>query len=453
MAYINGKETLFSSNVNIGAGVEIVQKTGASETAVMSQKAATDNFVTKSDFVKGKTKLVNTDIAYTKDIHANTAPYAKIVKIGGMTYKDGDTLKSAPVTEVESVGANLFNIPETVEISSTKSINMQLPTGTYTLSVEGIDNIGASSPTIRFPKSEVWVSLYTDKPQTVTLSVNESIIHIYSQGYSATSGVTVKLIKLCLNKGSTALPYRPYTKNTLAIPEAVQAIEGYGQSNPDNAEEYNYIDLKNERFAAYGHLEGGVWRAYGSVQYTPIKLDGFIGVEGNGSLTFVNAFGYDVPSEVNIYIDTNGGTGTGDMSTAVYDPNGNGIVDKAEKDGNGNNIVDTYATITALNALIARVAALESGGGSGIGVGTDVTGRTIRVTCVTNCEQSDSGEDYDVLDFGNGNKIVACVEFGYYQGYGAFDGIYDRSDFEAVTYNGGGTIAVYNKNYILLEDV
>lgn len=63
------------------------------------------------------------------------------------------------------------------------------------------------------------------------------------------------------------------------------------------------------------------------------------------------------------------------------------------------------------------------------------------------------GSNYDVLDFGNGNCIDIDVTNGYYQGYGAFEDIYDRSYFEEITYNGGGTIAVYNKNYILLEYV
>lgn len=41
MAYINGNEVLFSAEVHEGADVEIVQETGTSETAVMSQRAVT----------------------------------------------------------------------------------------------------------------------------------------------------------------------------------------------------------------------------------------------------------------------------------------------------------------------------------------------------------------------------------------------------------------------------
>ena len=51
MAYINGKETMFSANVNIteGVDIEIAQSTGNSETAVMSQKAVTDKLAEKFD--------------------------------------------------------------------------------------------------------------------------------------------------------------------------------------------------------------------------------------------------------------------------------------------------------------------------------------------------------------------------------------------------------------------
>lgn len=51
MAYADGKEILFSANVDIteGADIEIVQETGTSETAVMSQKATTNELNKKFD--------------------------------------------------------------------------------------------------------------------------------------------------------------------------------------------------------------------------------------------------------------------------------------------------------------------------------------------------------------------------------------------------------------------
>lgn len=80
MAYINGSETLFSAELHEGVDVEIVQETGESTTAVMSQKASTESFVPKvtstSEFdrvyfvnTKGTQALINIGVGYP---HANT---------------------------------------------------------------------------------------------------------------------------------------------------------------------------------------------------------------------------------------------------------------------------------------------------------------------------------------------------------------------------------------------
>lgn len=53
---------------------------------------------------------------------------------------------------------------------------------------------------------------------------------------------------IMLNAGSVAIPYTPYvgTLDTLAIPEEVQSLDGYGQGKSDT--EYNFIDLINKTF-------------------------------------------------------------------------------------------------------------------------------------------------------------------------------------------------------------
>ena len=55
---------------------------------------------------------------------------------------------------------------------------------------------------------------------------------------------------IMLNVGSVAIPYKPYvgTLDTLAIPEAVQSIEGYGLGVNENY--FNYIDFKRKVFKA-----------------------------------------------------------------------------------------------------------------------------------------------------------------------------------------------------------
>ena len=279
--------------------------------------------ISQEDFVE------DSEIAYVKDVPTNALPYAEIVKIGGMTYKDGNTLKSAPVTEVESVGANILPYPYVSKAPTINGITFTdngdgtitangtatgqayfvlfqgvFPIGKYFLS--GAPKDGLTTTFIYFSNGNY--SLYkVDNGSGVAIDVTTEEKISVVINISKDTVVNNAVFKPMLVKGTTALPYRPFTKNILPIPEEVQAIEGYGQSNPDNAEEYNYIDLKNERFAAHGHIEGGVWRAYDSVQYTPIKLDGFIGVEGGGTLTFKNEYEFAVPSEVEYYINAASG--------------------------------------------------------------------------------------------------------------------------------------------------
>lgn len=97
--------------------------------------------------------------------------------------------------------------------------------------------------------------------------------------------------------------FSPYQEHTLAIPESVQSLEGYGQSNPDNAEEYNYIDLKNQKFISFGYISNSVWVSRYST--TDIDISNIIGVEGNGTLTFENEYGYNVPYEIEYTLDSN----------------------------------------------------------------------------------------------------------------------------------------------------
>ena len=49
-----------------------------------------------------------------------------------------------------------------------------------------------------------------------------------------------------LNKGTTAQPNRPYQRNSLLIPEAVQALDGYGEGI--NADCYTYICWDKKQF-------------------------------------------------------------------------------------------------------------------------------------------------------------------------------------------------------------
>ena len=228
-------------------------------------------------------------------------------------------LRDAKVTEVKSVGVNKWS----GEISSKTAPTIysfengtlkltrnggaiqgcvwskeKYKAGTYTVSFDasGVSGVNFGLCTIKETSASTGSSIkvwFTNGKQTYTFTLAEDrYIGFFTDG----SGVTITASNLIINEGNTALPYSPYTEYTLAIPESVQSLEGYGQSNPDNANEYNYLDLINQQFVTVGHIVNGVWEANNST--TDIDIPDIIGVEGGGTLIFENEYGYDVPSEV-----------------------------------------------------------------------------------------------------------------------------------------------------------
>lgn len=100
MAYINGKEVLFyPQGVATGADVEIVQETGLSETAVMSQKAVTEELNESSARELTMIKAINElyKVATSIDLSAYESN-GQIVE----TYEDGST--KTTTVEFDAIG-------------------------------------------------------------------------------------------------------------------------------------------------------------------------------------------------------------------------------------------------------------------------------------------------------------------------------------------------------------
>lgn len=313
----------------------VVQAPGKSQTSVVSQAVTTAlynrNAKRITNLEQGVAEQFETDasVAYVKDVPANALPYAEIKKIGGMTYKDGNTLKSAKVTEVKSVGVNLIPFPYS---NTTKTINGV----TFTVKNDGTITInGTATADIYFFLNEVkYVAgksyrlsgcpsgggqktyiLYDDAKSVkdfgngTTFSFPETTmgkIYIF-----IAQGVTVSNLtfKPMLKKGTTAQPYTPYVEHTLPIPEAFQSLGGYGEGNPDNAEEYNAIINKDGKwkYSHKGNIQNILWVPLATPEVTDISdllsADNFLAVEGNGSITAVNEYGYDVPSEIEYQLE------------------------------------------------------------------------------------------------------------------------------------------------------
>lgn len=79
---------------------------------------------------------------------------------------------------------------------------------------------------------------------TITEQMYKSTIIFYASGVSTTATIS----EIMINKGSTVAPYKPYRSeavDTFAIPEAIQALDGYGEG----IEGYlNYIDFDRKVF-------------------------------------------------------------------------------------------------------------------------------------------------------------------------------------------------------------
>ena len=282
----------------------VVQTTGTSKTQVMSQEAVTtslniykvESIQQSNEYTDSKSNLLDkkilqnsnkisrnskritnleqgltpdpfvTDdsVAYAKTVPEGALPYAAIHKIGGMTYRDETTnaLRSAKVTEVKSVGANL--IPSLHErtahgvtikkdtdgvyyLSGTATNNVDeiipvgLPKGRYSLKLNCSKAIGTTNG------DSIYIACRTSKMNWILtigahqgdvfinaeVSEIKDILFVISAGVNC-DGVTIAPM---LNKGSTAKPYTPYVEHILPIPEELRPANGI------NAEVYDSIEV------------------------------------------------------------------------------------------------------------------------------------------------------------------------------------------------------------------
>lgn len=315
-----------------------------------------------------------------------------------------DGFRDAKVTAVKSVGVNLFDKDNVINKTYIDLSNGKLAT-------EDVDGWYTSQP---IPVSNAQYVSYKGENASYgairyrTLDGNGNVINIAHNGNYSSGKVSIssdeKFIQFCVrnnnlkifqvNYGTEALPYTPYTEHTLAIPKAVQSLEGYGLGIDEDC--YNCIDLENQKLnlicakdtwngaesnITYVSATGlfrlvlsnnaikdtsGVCNSYGvyvgAYQYCPdqhfmvaptsitndknvifvkdsrfttaeafkahlasnnlsvvymleapviediseiIPLDNLIGVEGGGTVTFENEYGYDVPSEVKFRLNNN----------------------------------------------------------------------------------------------------------------------------------------------------
>lgn len=268
---------------------------------------------------------VDDSVAYSKDVPSNALPYAEINKVGGN------------VTAIKSSGANLFNIADLHE--SAVIVGNSFTPAVYAFNQDFFTNtVGASTP---IPMEYIdkliyleagnytfsWESNAIDSRVTIcTVSPNDG--SVISQFFDNESGYVLTLTEAALitlrrgtnvettytnfqiNRGNTVLPYVTYKGevDSFPVPPEVQSLDGYGQSNPDNATEYNYVDFNNRRFVAYGHIVDGVWERHDNAPVVTdiseiLSADNFIEVEGGGTIIAENENKKPVPTEITYMLE------------------------------------------------------------------------------------------------------------------------------------------------------
>ena len=210
--------------------------------------------------------IIDDSVAYTKDVPENIAPNAVVQKVGGMTYKDGDTLRSAKVTAVKSVGRNLIPFPYidttktaggvTFTLNADRSITFSgdatggndfalgvvpIKQGeSYALSIAGsasnihyqIRFIDASGTAIGIETIESGKLNLVVTPDQIPTEAVAMSIHLKRLVNGVVSGT---IYPMC-NPGTTAKPYTPYVKHILPIPEELRPANGINENVYDSIE-------------------------------------------------------------------------------------------------------------------------------------------------------------------------------------------------------------------------
>lgn len=281
-------------------------------------------------------------VAYVKSVPANSAPYAAISKVGGMTHRvnvgteDAPVyeLRNAAVTEFVSKGVNLLRFQErTITTNGITFVGNSDGTitanGTATahayfsfLESVSLDETGAGYLLDGCPEggsdAKYLLQLYYAKEDG---SAGQLIMSEFGRGQPFTaayknitgmvvvrSGTTVTNLVFkprIVDQSKKDMPFRKAFCTNYPLPEAVKALEGYGQGNPENPDEYNAIVWREDGRCVYEHKgnnEDDAWVALDAVEVTDISdilpADNLIEVEGGGTITFENDHGHAVPSEV-----------------------------------------------------------------------------------------------------------------------------------------------------------
>ena len=267
---IASSNEMFKSNFKfaLSAGTYTVKSTGASATVIIKKYSNGENLAlfNKATDAKTFTLAEYTELFlsfYMYNQSFNNEDQQIMLNEGSTAlhyepYFDG--LRSSSVTEVVSVGKNLFDIDKrlygTIEDNGDLKIKhdyvpfygWDIKANTqYTLSgyVRNEDATGYVRLRVNYTDGTidnvVLGNIATEWAYREFTTPAGKTIDYIGVDYGNGGSMFVKGGELMINEGTTALPYTPYTENILAIPEAVQARNGINESV------YDYIDFEKKQ--------------------------------------------------------------------------------------------------------------------------------------------------------------------------------------------------------------
>lgn len=220
--------------------------------------------------------VTDASVAYVKEVPQGALPYAMVTRIGGMSYAIDGQLVHAKPTALKIVGANNFNPQWLLDASPavTKTADgfyngqaawfyekygldgRSLPFAggfkentAYTIQFDGYNkNLNLATFGFQYFYTDgtsdysPFISSTTAARYTKVTDGNKTLQKI-TMTYSDND--TVGLGNICIIEGAVSA-YTPYTEKRLAIPAAVQALDGYGYGV--DASYHNYIDWETKKY-------------------------------------------------------------------------------------------------------------------------------------------------------------------------------------------------------------
>lgn len=301
------------------------------QTALASQQAAQGYRISETEKrlknieygIPSERFVVDKETAYKKVVPANSAPYAMISMIGGASViGDDGVAKSAVVPAIYLESANLITYPYYAASQERAGVKFSaledgrvycIGTATSTSSYFVFQS---SEKPIYLEEGKYFVSgledgvsfQLRDASNRNTVFSTSTTTHTVQAGYYSvrlfvTNGITIdKTIGINLNKVSSDLPYSKWHEPKVAFGVYNhQSLIGYGQGNPLDENEYNYIDYDDMKYYQVGELVDGVWEKFAEPIVTNLNyqyFDNYFAVEQGGTLVFENENQLPVPSEI-----------------------------------------------------------------------------------------------------------------------------------------------------------